>query len=33
MTSDTLLRLCGFEDKECGEGYGLLASEWHKAAN
>jgi hypothetical protein len=33
MTSDTLFRLCGFEDKEGGEGYGHLASEWHKAAN
>jgi hypothetical protein len=33
MTSDTLVRLHGFEDKERGEGYGLLASEWHRAAN
>jgi len=33
MTSDTLFRLRGFEDKERGQGYGLLASEWHRAAN
>jgi len=33
MTSDTLFRLRGFEDKERGQSYGLLASEWHRAAN
>jgi hypothetical protein len=33
MTSDTLFRICGFEDRERGEDHGLLASEWHKAAS